>query len=199
MSSAPVRGTDPVNLHSQAVVAPLANPRPSGYGLPCAKCRTYYAANLPACPVCKAAERVSPLPTGEPEGAELAMSVEDAALEQERENFLREFKAQVYSSHMQINAAASFRCENEQNHPGSFEPAAVCQTCYDHLNNRVDILEAALHIDVKEATQVVYEAVWADPSDPSKTYQNAATALLAELRRRAGFDQVLGPNKSLAH
>ena len=198
MSSAPVRATDPANLTSPAAIAPLTTTRTSGYGLPCAKCRTYYAANLSACPVCKAGERVSPAPseTSEPMAPP---TVEEAVLEQERESFLRAFKAQVYSSHMQINAATSFRCDNEQNHPGSFEPATVCQTCYDQLNNRVDILEAALHMDLKDATQVVYEAVWADPSDPSKTYQNAAVALLAELRRRAGLEQVLGPNKSLAH
>ena len=198
MSSAPVRATDPANLTSPAAIAPLTTTRTSGYGLPCAKCRTYYAANLSACPVCKAGERVSPAPSGESEPM-APPTVEEAVLEQERESFLRAFKAQVYSSHMQINAATSFRCDNEQNHPGSFEPATVCQTCYDQLSNRVDILEAALHMDLKDATQVVYEAVWADPSDPSKTYQNAAVALLAELRRRAGLEQVLGPNKSLAH
>ena len=198
MSSAPARGTDPASLHSASPMAPITSARPSGYGLPCAKCRTYYAASLPACPVCQAAERVSPAPTAQPEAAASPIS-EEAALEQERESFLRAFKSQVYSSHMQIDAAASFRCENEDNHPGSFEPATICQTCYDHLTNRVDILEAALRMDVKEATQVVYEAVWADPSDPSKTYQNAAMALLVELRRRAGLEQVLGPNKSLAH
>jgi hypothetical protein len=38
----------------------------------------------------------------------------------------------------------------------------------------VDVCEAALHIDLKEAAQIVYDAVWADPSDPSKTYINAA-------------------------
>jgi len=27
-------------------------------------------------------------------------------------------------------------------------------------------MEAALHIDLKEAAQIVYEAVWSDPSDP---------------------------------
>jgi len=48
-------------------------------------------------------------------------------------------------------------------------------------------MEAALHIDLKEAAQVVYEAVWSDPSDPSKTYQNAAQALLTELRKRSGI------------
>ena len=36
------------------------NRKPAGYGLPCAKCRTYYAADLTSCPVCKSSERVSP-------------------------------------------------------------------------------------------------------------------------------------------
>ena len=53
-------------------------------------------------------------------------------------------------------------------------------------------VEAALHMDLKEATQVVYEAVWSDPSDPSKTYHNAARALLAALRKRAGISTVSG-------
>jgi len=48
-------------------------------------------------------------------------------------------------------------------------------------------MEAALHIDLKEAAQIVYEAVWSDPSDPSKTYQNAAKALLTELCERSGI------------
>ena len=30
------------------------------YGLPCAKCSLYYSAELPACPICKFTERVSP-------------------------------------------------------------------------------------------------------------------------------------------
>ena len=29
------------------------------YGLPCARCKAYYAADLTACPVCKSTERVS--------------------------------------------------------------------------------------------------------------------------------------------
>ena len=32
------------------------------YGLPCAKCRTYYSADLTACPVCSCGERVSARP-----------------------------------------------------------------------------------------------------------------------------------------
>src|ERR1700687_5668908 len=36
-------------------------PRRIGYGLPCVKCKTYYAADLSMCPVCKSEERVSPM------------------------------------------------------------------------------------------------------------------------------------------
>lgn len=33
------------------------------YGLPCANCHAYYAAELEACPICHCAERVSPVAT----------------------------------------------------------------------------------------------------------------------------------------
>jgi hypothetical protein len=170
------------------------SPKRTGFGLPCSHCRTYYAADLTTCPVCKSTERVSPkavkpLPTHAPESG---AAPDDVLLEQERERFLREFKAQVYSSHMQINASASFRCNVEVNHPEGFEPAAVCQGCYGRLQERLDVMEAALHIDLKEAAQIVYDAVWADPSDSNKTYENAAQALLQALRQRAGVASVLG-------
>ena len=41
--------------------------------------------------------------------------------------------------------------------------------------------------ELKEAAQIVYDAVWSDPSDPRKTYQNAAQALLSELCERSGI------------
>jgi hypothetical protein len=177
-------------------------PRHSGYGLPCAKCRTYYAADLPACPVCKANERVSPtvavIPASEIAADDEPM-VDAAALEEERERFLREFKSQLSTQPMQINASENYCCSRTGNHPGGFEAAAVCQGCYDHLQERVDLLEAALHIDVKAAAQLVYDAVWADPSDPGKTYQNAAQALLNELHKRAGISAVLGPLQPRPH
>lgn len=187
-------------------VAAKLRPGRTGFGLPCAKCKTYYAADLTTCPVCKDTERVSPIvasaaasvPSSAPEAA-AELGPDEAALEAERERFLREFKAQVYASHMQINAAASFRCNIEENHEGGFEPAAVCQSCYGHLQERTDLMEAALHIDLKEAAQVVYDAVWSDPSDPNKTYLNAAQALLTELRKRAGVATVLGPLQPLPH
>ena len=79
------------------------NPKRPGYGLPCAKCRTYYRADQTVCPVCKATERVSPNAIS-PVTAVNEQAPEDfgddAALEAERERFLREFKAQVYAAHM---------------------------------------------------------------------------------------------------
>lgn len=191
-------------LAGPALKAPL---KPSGYGLPCAKCKTYYAADLTNCPVCRSAERVSPtleaLPAIEPPALE--PSPDPELLEQERERFLQEFKSRLglesssIGAEMQITATESFRCSREENHAGSFEPASVCQGCYEHLQERVDQLEAALLLDVKAATQIIYEAVWADPSDPGKTYQNAAHALLNELRTRAGISSVLGSLQPLQH
>jgi len=182
-------------------------PRRVGYGLPCVKCKTYYAADLAKCPVCKSEERVSPVVTASTNSSlsDGALPVPDqAVLEAERERFLREFKSQVYAAHVQIDPAeippaGSMGCSVEENHDGEFEPAAVCQHCYARLQQRVDLLEAALHMDLVEATRVVYEAVWADPSDPSKTYQNAARAVLAELRKRAGISVVLGSLQPLTH
>src|SRR5882724_8796714 len=171
-----------------------------GYGLPCSNCRAYYPADIDVCPVCKSRERVSaravpPLPV-----APLVAAPESgAALEDERERFLRELKSQAFASHTQINAAATFRCVLEQHHTTEFEPAAVCHTCYGEMRQQADRLEAALHMDVKEAAQIVYAAVWADTSDPSKTYLNAAAALLSQMRQRAGIGLLLGSNSSLSH
>jgi len=176
----------------------------AGYGLPCAKCKTYYPADLAACPICKSTERVSPVATSSEmlpiaDDEPIAMSGDEEALEAERERFLREFKSQVYASHTQMNAAASFYCGKQENHQGGVEPAAICESCYNDLQQQSDLMLAALHLDLEQATQIVYEAVWSDPSDPGKTYQNAAHALLAELRRRAGMPTVLGPLQPLAH
>jgi hypothetical protein len=173
----------------------------AGYGLPCANCRTYYAADLSACPVCKCSTRVSVAAVSARKGEMPAQSLPSAGnLEEERERFLKEFKSQIYAAHMQINAAATFRCSLEENHQSKgYEPAAVCQTCYTRVQEQVDQMEAALHMDVTEAAQIVYDAVWSDPSDSNKTYVNAAHALLSELRKRAGVSLVLSPLKPLAH
>ena len=217
---APSAGSTPIpsamlpsdtGFHRASAVAenlPAAlGPRRVGYGLPCVKCKTYYAADLAMCPVCRTEERVPPIvaAAGSPSLPESALPIPDeAALEEERERFLREFKSQVYAAHVQIDPAeiaplGSMGCSVEASHQGGFEPAAVCQQCYVRLQERIDLLEASLHMDLVEATRVVYEAVWADPSDPSKTYQNAARAILAELRKRAGISTVLGSLQPLTH
>jgi hypothetical protein len=152
------------------------------------------------CPVCKSPERVSARAlTALPLAPVVSSPESSAPLEDERERFLRELKSQAFASHTQINAAATFRCVIEQNHTTEFEPAAVCHTCYGDVRQQADRMEAALHMDVKEAAQIVYAAVWADTSDPSKTYINAAASLLSELRRRAGIGLLLGSNQPLAH
>jgi hypothetical protein len=115
-------------------------------------------------------------------------------LEEERERFLREFNSQVIASPLPADSPTpAMHCNRQENHISFAEPATVCQGCFDRLQERVDVLEAAMHMDIKEASQVVYDAVWADPSDPSKTYLNAAQALLTELKRRSGVSQVFGP------
>ena len=180
---------------------PLATPsaapsaKPVGYGLPCAKCRKYYAASLSTCPVCKSTERVSamaalPCPT--------ATETHTGDLDEERARLLREFKAKLYATSAQINPA-NHACVQAKNGDKTHDEAAVCRTCHQRLQARVDALEAALHMDLKEAAQVIYDAVWADTSDSTKTYQNAARALLGELRKRAGLSLVLGRMQPLAH
>ena len=96
---------------------------------------------------------------------------------------------------MMRNLSASLRSTI----PADPAPAEICQACYERLQERVDIFEAALHLDLKEGARIVYDAVWADASDPGKTYQNAANALLSELRKRAGMTTVLGPFQPLSH
>ncbi len=168
-----------------------------GYGLPCSNCRAYYAADLPACPICKSTQRVLSSETSVAAGA--AQPAPGAEIDDEREQYLKELKSQAFASHTQINAAATFRCVLEHQHQDSSEPAAVCHTCYGEMRQLADRLEAALHIETKEAAKIVYDAVWADTSDPNRTYYNAAAALMAELRRRAGIGLLLGANQPLAH
>ena len=171
-----------------------------GYGMPCSRCHAYYPADMHACPICKSPDRVSPtapvihsMPSAVPQPAA------GAQIDDDRERFLKELKSQAFASHTQINAATTFRCVLEHQHSGATEPAAVCHSCYGEARQQADRLEAALHMDAKEAAKIVYEAVWADTSDPNTTYLNAATALLSELRNRAGIGLLLGANQPLAH
>jgi len=182
----------PQERHNAFVNAPMA-PKHTGYGLPCAHCKTYYAADLAACPICKSPQRVSasaPLPTTAP--AEHLPDPEQ--IQKERERFLEEMNSQVIASPLPPDLPGlAQHCSHVENHASAPEAATICQDCYDRLQERADVLEAAMHIDLKEAAQIIYDAVWADPSDPSKTYTNAAQALMSELRRRSGIPQVFGP------
>ena len=192
-----------------------------GYGMPCSHCRAYYPADMHVCPICKSPDRISPtepavhaysvasaavepasqLTTGAPiTGAPITgTQITGAQIGDDRERFLKELKSQAFATHTQINATATFRCVLEHQHSGASEPAAVCHSCYGEARQQADRMEAALHMDTKEAAKIVYEAVWADTSDPNSTYLNAASALLSELRKRAGIGLLLGANQPLAH
>jgi hypothetical protein len=177
--------------------------KPAGYGLPCIKCHLYYSADLDSCPTCHAKERVSPVVSSAPPVvANLtpeAPAPDAAILEQEREEFLRQFKSQLFAAHAEVVGSPAPVCNLGENHSGEQVDAEICKPCYERLQEQLDVCEGALHMDLKEAAQIIYDAVWADPSDPSKTYQNAAAALLAELRKRAGIATLLGPFQSLTH
>ena len=161
--------------------------------MPCAKCRAYYPSDMDACPICKSRERLSITKASAPnsnvatESAATSQSQSEEAkrLAEERER-LRELKSQIYASQPQV-PSTTFRCALDQNHEGTVEPAAVCHTCYGEMRQQVERINAAFQMDPKDAAKIVYEAVWADTSDPDKTYYNAGVALLAELRKRAGI------------
>ena len=191
-----VRSSDPLSA-----AAPGEAPhKSSGYGLPCAKCRLYYPANLDICPTCNGKERVSPnvVPAAPKTQAAAEPAPDTDLVEQEREAFLKEFKSQLFAAHAEV-ASAPVVCTLGEHHAQAAEAASVCKPCYERLQERVDVCEAALHIDLKEAAQIVYDAVWADPSDPSKTYTNAANALICELRKRSGVSSLLGPFQPLGN
>ena len=194
-----VRRADYPGASTNAAEAPR---KTSGYGLPCAMCHLYYPADLESCPTCRHTERVSPIaPKIPPRPAQAASEPvpDSSVIEQEREEFLRQFKSQLLQAHAEVASGPEAVCKFGENHPGDSANAEICQGCYERLQERADVCEAALHIELKEAAQIIYDAVWSDPSDPSKTYQNAASALLTELRKRAGITTVLGPFQPLAH
>lgn len=185
------------NISSTGVLA--AEKKPVGYGLPCSRCHAYYPADMHACPICKSSERVSPTPPAVHPTSVTTQPATGPQIDQERERLLKELKSQAFASHTQINTAATFQCVLKHQHSGASEPAAVCHNCYSDARRQADLMEAALHMDVKEAAKIVYEAVWADTSDPNATYLNAATALLSELHRRAGIGLLLGGHQPMAH
>ncbi len=120
-------------------------------------------------------------------------------VDEERERLLKELKSQAFASHTQINATAAFQCVLKHQQSGATEPSAVCHSCYSDVRRQADLMEAALLMDSKDAAKIVYDAVWADTSNPEATYMNAAKALLSELHKRAGIGLVLGGHQPLAH
>jgi hypothetical protein len=188
---------------SAAASSPAAAPhKATGYGLPCAKCHLYYPADLAVCPTCKHNQRVSPVAPKRPlpvSQAAVDPIPDTAAVEQEREEFLRQFKSQLLEAHAEVANAPESACKFAEQHAGEPASAEICQACFERLQEQLDVCEAAFHMDLKEAAQIIYDAVWADPSDPNKTYQNAAGALLAELRKRAGITAVLSPFQPIEH
>lgn len=66
--SSPERTADPwCDESPESVLSELrGGAKPALLGLPCARCRAYYDADLSACPVCGCTERVSPT-AGSPE------------------------------------------------------------------------------------------------------------------------------------
>ncbi len=196
--------TNPTSALKPKAVVPVDAPsgqvsRSVGYGLPCARCRAYYPADIPACPICKSRERVSSNNTlSRPSDQAGTEPRPGAQLDDQREPYLQEVKAQAFASHTE-SSPATFRCVLEHQHKGSSEPAAVCHACYGNLRQLADRMEAALHMDPKEAAKIVYDAVWADPTEPHQTYHNAAAALLSELRKRAGAGLLLGSDRPFTH
>lgn len=181
--------------------APDEPARRSAYGLPCANCGMYYESSLPLCPVCKSPERVGPRSVVRPAGVQTSPtqslppvipsaieSIPDAAaLDAERDRFLLELREQLETRPLKIDPAAAAPCVREAAHADNPAAAEICRDCYEQAMESADRMEAALHMDVKEAGKIVYQAVWADTSDPDKTYVNAAQALLNTLRTRAGI------------
>jgi hypothetical protein len=180
---------------AEAALPELA-PKAAGYGLPCAKCHLYYPADQDACPYCHHRDRVSPVVPATP--AKRAESLPDpvpdsTTVELEREEFLRQFKSQLLEVHAEVANHHGSLCALIQEHDGGESNAEICKACYERLQERLDALQSALHMDIKEASQIIYDAVWADPSDPARTYENAAAALMSELRKRAGVNSDLNP------
>ncbi|MGA9641408.1 MAG: hypothetical protein WBQ72_08435 [Terriglobales bacterium] len=189
-SAAPLSSSVPGLASAPAPELPL--PRTGkghsvGYGMPCSQCRAYYPADMDACPICQSTVRVSPGNADSLTPTPASRQPDPSKVLAEETERLRQLKAQIYASHPQVPATI-IRCALGQNHSGEVEPAAVCHSCYDDLRQKADRMEAALHFEVKDAGKIVYDAVWADTSDPNKTYLNAAGALLAELRKRARIE-----------
>ena len=200
----------------------LQQHRPARFGLPCANCKAYYASDLPACPICKCGERV-PAEEAEAKSANRSKKpsagVLQAALgpfshhdstpgckqpmqlalhsDENGKRFRSVSRLPLYAHTDEIDSRAASLCIWDENDNTQSEYTSIRLSCYNWLCERLARTEAALLIDLREAAQIVYEAVWADPSpaDPSRTYQSAAQALLNELCRRASIARLPGATR----
>ena len=119
-----------------------SEPKRVGYGLPCSNCGTYYTADKNSCPVCKSSERVAPTLAKIPVSVHPAEPLPfDEELEEERERFLKEFRAQLLASQLSVPEATSFGCSLEHNHGDDYEAASVCRACYSRAQERGDQLK----------------------------------------------------------
>ena len=201
----------------------LKQQRPVRYGLPCVNCKAYYASDLSSCPICKCAERV-PATGAEAESTQTLNKPQGGVLQPALRSFINLDSPRACREKMPLagrrkEGASSFLVESKlllctntdevntgirsadilaENHNTQDESVLVCLS-YDQLREKSAHTEAALLMDLREAAQVIYEAVWADrsSSEPSRTYENAAQALLNELRHRAGMVRLLGPISTL--
>src|SRR5436190_6506846 len=96
--------------------------------------------------------------------------------------FVVESKLLLCTNTDEVNAGTSSPDILAENRNTQAESVLVCLS-YDQLREELAHTEAALaHVeaallmDLRAATQVIYEAVWADPSpaEPSRTYNDAA-------------------------
>ena len=122
------RHMDPSNPHGAAEESAT---KPAGYGLPCAKCRLYYPADLDICPTCHHHERVSPIVPKVP--PKLTHAVPDpvpdsAAVEQEREEFLRQFKSQLMEAHSVVMNTAGSICALGEHRAGDDAGAMLAES-----------------------------------------------------------------------
>ena len=142
-----VRRMDPSSAPS-----PAGERKLSGYGLPCAKCHLYYPADIDICPTCHHPHRVSPTaPKIQPKTAQTAAATipDVAKVEHEREEFLRQFKSQLLEAQAGVGNASDSLCKIGAQHPGDPAHAEICKICYERLQERVDVCEGALHLDLK--------------------------------------------------
>src|ERR1700726_1700725 len=108
-------------MDSSSAASPDAPRKVSGYGLPCAKCHLYFPADLDVCPTCKHNERVSPVvPKAPPRIAQPASDPipDTSVVEQEREEFLRQFKSQLLEAHAKVVNAPEAVCKFGEQHSG---------------------------------------------------------------------------------